>query len=41
MEFRVGFNYRLGRKVGGGAFGEIYIGTDITTGFIGLDVCDA
>ena len=32
MEFRVGYNYRLGRKVGGGAFGEIYLGTDITTG---------
>ena len=32
MEFRVGYNYRLGRIVGGGAFGEIYLGTDITTG---------
>ena len=32
MEFRVCYNYRLGRKVGGGAFGEIYLGTDITTG---------
>lgn len=32
MEFRVGYNYRLGRKIGGGAFGEIYLGTDINTG---------
>ena len=36
MEFRVGYNYRLGRKVGGGAFGEIYLGTDITTGAFAL-----
>ena len=36
MEFRVGYNYRLGRRVGGGAFGEIYLGTDITTGQVCL-----
>lgn len=38
MEFRVGCNYRLGRKIGGGAFGEIYLGTDITTGNFGFYV---
>ena len=32
----MGYNYRLGRKVGGGAFGEIYLGTDITTGAFAL-----
>ena len=31
MDFRVGYNYRLGRKIGSGAFGEIYIGTDISS----------
>lgn len=31
MDFRVGYNYRLGRKIGSGAFGDIYLGTDITT----------
>lgn len=28
----MGYNYRLGRKIGGGAFGEIYLGTDISSG---------
>lgn len=31
MDFRVGYNYRLGRKIGSGAFGDIYLGTDIST----------
>lgn len=31
MDLRVGYNYRLGRKIGSGAFGDIYIGTDIST----------
>ncbi|CBK21961.2 uncharacterized protein [Blastocystis hominis] len=31
MDLRVGYNYRLGRKIGGGAFGDIYIGTDISS----------
>lgn len=26
MEIRVGGKYRLGRKIGGGSFGEIYLG---------------
>ncbi|CAH8541706.1 unnamed protein product [Schistosoma turkestanicum] len=30
MELRVGNKYRLGRKIGSGSFGEIYLGTDIT-----------
>lgn len=35
----MGYNYRLGRKIGGGAFGEIYLGTDINTGmFLNMDV---
>eukprot|EP00096_Caligus_rogercresseyi_P011984 TRINITY_DN488_c0_g1_i3.p1 TRINITY_DN488_c0_g1~~TRINITY_DN488_c0_g1_i3.p1 ORF type:complete len:376 (-),score=74.14 TRINITY_DN488_c0_g1_i3:601-1728(-) len=31
MELRVGNRYRLGRKIGSGSFGDIYLGTDITT----------
>ncbi|KAI0210728.1 Casein kinase I [Lamellibrachia satsuma] len=30
MELRVGTRYRLGRKIGSGSFGDIYLGTDIT-----------
>lgn len=32
MDIRVGNKYRLGRKVGSGSFGDIYIGTNITNG---------
>jgi len=32
MELRVGKKYRLGRKIGSGSFGDIYIGTNVTTG---------
>ena len=31
MELRVGGKYRMGRKIGNGSFGEIYIGTNIQT----------
>jgi serine/threonine protein kinase len=31
MILSAGNQYRLGRKIGSGAFGEIYLGTDITT----------
>ncbi|GAB2293362.1 Casein kinase 1-like protein 2 [Dionaea muscipula] len=31
MEPRVGNKFRLGRKIGGGSFGEIYLGTNIQT----------
>ncbi|CDY53866.1 BnaC02g46250D [Brassica napus] len=31
MEPRVGNKFRLGRKIGSGSFGEIYLGTDIQT----------
>ncbi|CAH8379775.1 unnamed protein product [Eruca vesicaria subsp. sativa] len=31
MELRIGNKYRLGRKIGSGSFGEIYIGTDTQT----------
>jgi len=30
MELRVGSKYRLGRKIGSGSFGDIYLGTNIT-----------
>lgn len=30
MDLRVGNKYRLGRKIGSGSFGEIYLGTDVT-----------
>jgi len=30
MELRVGGKYRLGRKIGSGSFGDIYLGTNIT-----------
>uniref|UniRef100_A0A3Q0QZ07 Protein kinase domain-containing protein n=1 Tax=Amphilophus citrinellus TaxID=61819 RepID=A0A3Q0QZ07_AMPCI len=29
---RVGNRYRLGRKIGSGSFGDIYLGTDISVG---------
>lgn len=32
MELRVGKKYRLGRKIGSGSFGDIYHGTNMTTG---------
>ena len=32
MEFRVGRKYALGRKIGSGSFGDIYMGTNLTTG---------
>eukprot|EP00742_Colponemidia_sp_Colp-10_P000389 GILJ01000426.1.p1 GENE.GILJ01000426.1~~GILJ01000426.1.p1 ORF type:complete len:421 (+),score=64.69 GILJ01000426.1:102-1364(+) len=32
MELRVGGKYRMGRKIGSGSFGDIYLGTNITTG---------
>mmetsp|Transcript_91883 Transcript_91883/g.263156 ORF Transcript_91883/g.263156 Transcript_91883/m.263156 type:complete len:312 (+) Transcript_91883:97-1032(+) len=32
MELRVGGKFRLGRKIGAGSFGDIYIGTDVQTG---------
>ena len=31
-ELRVGKKYRLGRKIGSGSFGDIYLGTNMTTG---------
>ena len=37
MDLRVGYNYRLGRKIGSGAFGDIYIGTDISTCIDSMD----
>ena len=32
MEFRVGKKYSLGRKIGCGSFGDMYLGTNMTTG---------
>jgi len=31
MLFRVGKKYRVGKRLGSGAFGEIYQGTDVFT----------
>lgn len=31
MELRVGNKYRLGRKIGSGSFGDIYLGTSAHT----------
>mmetsp|Transcript_14377 Transcript_14377/g.36662 ORF Transcript_14377/g.36662 Transcript_14377/m.36662 type:complete len:368 (-) Transcript_14377:289-1392(-) len=32
MELRVGGKYRLGRKIGGGSFGDIFLGSNVQTG---------
>lgn len=32
VERRVGKKYRLGRKLGSGSFGEVWHGTDVTSG---------
>jgi casein kinase 1 len=32
MELRVGGKYRLGRKIGSGSFGDIYVGTNMNSG---------
>ena len=32
MELRVGKKYRLGRKIGSGSFGDIYLGTNMQSG---------
>lgn len=32
MELRVGNKYRLGRKIGSGSFGDIYLGANIASG---------
>eukprot|EP01132_Coremiostelium_polycephalum_P000467 gene467-591_t len=31
MDLRIAGKYRMGRKIGGGSFGEIFLGTNITT----------
>jgi serine/threonine protein kinase len=32
MELRVGGRYRLGRKIGSGSFGDIYLGVNVHSG---------
>ena len=39
MELRVGNKYRLGRKIGSGSFGDIYLGKLIFSTTIWLLVC--
>lgn len=34
MELRVGNKYRLGRKIGSGSFGDIYLGEDSDKNFL-------
>uniref|UniRef100_A0A915IN38 Protein kinase domain-containing protein n=1 Tax=Romanomermis culicivorax TaxID=13658 RepID=A0A915IN38_ROMCU len=31
MELRIGNRFRLGRKIGSGSFGDIYLGLDVET----------
>jgi hypothetical protein len=31
MDIRIAGKYRLGRKIGGGSFGDIYLATDVNT----------
>ena len=37
MELRVGGKFRLGRKIGSGSFGDIYIGTNVPGWSEGLE----
>lgn len=32
LDIRIAGRYRLGRKIGGGSFGDVYLGTNIQTG---------
>ncbi|KAF4723303.1 Casein kinase I isoform delta, partial [Perkinsus olseni] len=32
MDLRVGGKFRIGRKIGSGSFGDIYVGTNLQTG---------
>lgn len=32
MEVIIAGKYRVGRKLGGGAFGDVHLGTDVTNG---------
>lgn len=32
MEMIIAGKYRVGRKLGGGAFGDVHLGTDVTNG---------
>ena len=32
MDLRIGGRFRLGRKIGSGSFGEIYVGRDVVSG---------
>jgi len=34
MELRVGGKYRLGRKIGSGSFGDIYLGKCVCTSMV-------
>lgn len=36
LELRVGNKYRLGRKIGSGSFGDIYLGACVSLEWIGI-----
>ena len=34
MDIRIANKYRLGRKIGGGSFGDLYLGADLNIHFL-------
>ena len=40
MEFKIGYNYRISKKIGSGTFGDIYLGFDEKQGMVVLSNCN-